>query len=77
MIFEVVTDLAQPNPTLNKKEVRPDKTTVLLFSGSKTLVLEPPSPAAGSIFVLWQYNFITGTAVSGGRLDFGCLVVQL
>ena len=29
------------------------------------------------IFVLWWYNFNTGTAVSGGRLDFRSLVVQL
>ena len=53
------------------------KTPLLVLSGNTTLVLEPRSPAAGWIFVLRQYNFSTGTAVSGGRLDFHFLVVRL
>ena len=57
--------------------MRLEKTPLLVLSGSTPLVLEPPSPAAGWIFVLRQYNFSTGTAVSGGRLGFRSLVVQL
>ena len=53
VIFEVVTDLVQPNPSLQKTEVRLDKTPALLFSTSTTLVLELLSPAAGWNFVLW------------------------
>ena len=45
--------------------------------GSATLVLEQPSPVTRWIFVLWKYNFSTGTAVSGHRMDFRSLVVQL
>ena len=55
---------------------RPRRLAGFSFSGSTTLVLERPSPAAGWIFVLWYYNFSTGTAVPGGWLDFRSLVVQ-
>ena len=46
------------------------------FSGSTTLVLERPSPAVGWFFIL-VVQLCTGTAVSGGRLVFHSLVVQL
>ena len=46
------------------------------FSGSTILVLERPSPATRWIFVLWSYNFRTGTAVSGNQMDFRSPVVQ-
>ena len=48
------------------------------FSGGTTLVLERLSLAAGWIFfLLWKYSSSSGTAVSGGRLDFASPVVQL
>ena len=62
------------------------------FFGITTGELERQSPAAsrirhegevkmrnegGDLFVLWQYNVNTGTAISGGQLDFRSLAVQL
>ena len=53
---------------------------------STSLVLEGPSPAGGWMFVLWNgrlrqpdgFSFsVSTTAISGNRMDFGSLVVQL
>ena len=51
---------------------------IMVLSGSTTLVLERPSPAAGWIVVLsGSTTLLLERAVSGGRLDFRSLVVQL
>ena len=47
------------------------------LSGSTTVVLERPSPAAGWIFVLRNYNCSTETVIAGGRLDFRPLIAHL
>ena len=74
VIFEVVTDLVQSNPSLDKKTpvLFRDPYFVIVFY---SYVIQ--SFGANASNSLTECNFSTGTAVSGGRLDFRSLAVPL